>query len=117
MNSGSRRDRCEADRRGLELRSVLQCSQPNYLHILSEKNTVYSILRPVASEFCIPITSGRGFSSHVPIHEFAQAFLVVAFLPEAFAVRFGLAVLRVVSLVVVFSVVAFLAMVFRFRKV
>lgn len=52
----------------------LQRTQPNYLHIFAEKNTVYTILRPVAGEFCIPITSGRGFSSHEPIYEIAQAF-------------------------------------------
>ena len=52
----------------------LQQSQPNYIHLHVEKNTVYSILRSVASEYCIPITSGRGFSSHDRIHDIAERF-------------------------------------------
>ncbi len=49
----------------------LQQSQPNYLHLHVEKNTVYSILRSVASDYRIPISSGRGFSSHERIHDIA----------------------------------------------
>lgn len=46
-------------------RDLMQ-SQPNHLEILAEKNTVAGILRDVASEFGIPITSGRGFASLPP---------------------------------------------------
>ena len=41
-------------------------SQPNHVEVLVEKNTVANVLEPVAEEFGIPITSGRGFSSLPP---------------------------------------------------
>jgi ParB-like chromosome segregation protein Spo0J len=43
-------------------------SQPNHVEILGEKNTLLSVLRPVAAEYCIPLTVGRGFSSLPPRH-------------------------------------------------
>jgi hypothetical protein len=46
-------------------RDLLQ-SQPNHIEILGEKNTIASIIRPVASEYCMPMTLGRGYSSLPP---------------------------------------------------
>lgn len=54
-------------------RDLLQ-SQPNHLEIMVEKNTVAPIIRPVASEYCIPMTSGRGFCSLPPRHDMAKRF-------------------------------------------
>ena len=55
-------------------RRNLQQSQPNHIEIVGEKNTVRSILAPVAEEFCIPLTTGRGFCSLPPRHEMAKRF-------------------------------------------
>ena len=52
----------------------LQQSQPNHIEILGEKNTVRSILKPVAGKFCIPMTIGRGFCSLDPRREMAERF-------------------------------------------
>lgn len=52
----------------------LQQSQPNHLEIVVEKNTVAPIVSPVAAEFCIPMTSGRGYCSLPPRHDMAQRF-------------------------------------------
>ena len=41
----------------------LQQTQPNHIEIICEKNTVHNIVRGVASDYCIPMTSGRGFSA------------------------------------------------------
>ena len=41
-------------------------SQPNHIEIVVEKNTVASIVKPVAMEFCLPMTSGRGYASLPP---------------------------------------------------
>src|SRR5262249_7644837 len=46
-------------------RNLLQ-SQPNHIEIVGEKNTVQSIIHPVASQFCITYTIGRGYSSLDP---------------------------------------------------
>ena len=46
-------------------RDLLQ-SQPNHFEIVGEKNTVESIIRPVAMEYCIPLTIGRGYCSLPP---------------------------------------------------
>lgn len=46
-------------------RDLMQ-SQPNHVEIVVEKNTVLSIIKPVAGKYCIPITSGRGFCSLPP---------------------------------------------------
>ena len=54
-------------------RDLMQ-SQPNHFEILCEKNTMLSFLRPVVAEFCMPVTSGRGFSSLPPRHEMAVRF-------------------------------------------
>lgn len=47
-------------------RRSLQQSQPNHIEIIVEKNTVLSILQPIAGRFNIPITSARGFASIPP---------------------------------------------------
>jgi len=46
-------------------RDLMQ-SQPNHIEAVVEKNTVLPIIKPIAAEFCIPITSGRGFCSTPP---------------------------------------------------
>jgi len=43
-------------------RNLMQ-SQPNHIEIVGEKLTVQSVLKPVAMEYCIPVTTGRGFAS------------------------------------------------------
>lgn len=52
----------------------LMASQPNHVELLVEKNTVLPILRPVAEQYTIPFTSGRGFSSVPPRVGMAQRF-------------------------------------------
>ena len=53
----------------------LQATQPFHLEILGEKNTVASIIRPVAMDYTIPFTLGRGYSSLPPRYDMAQRFL------------------------------------------
>lgn len=52
----------------------LQQSQPNHIEVLVEKNTVAGLVRPVCSEFCLPMTSGRGFCSLPPRYQMAKRF-------------------------------------------
>ena len=52
----------------------LMLSQPNHIEILVEKNTVASIVKAVAMQFCVPMTSGRGYCSLPPRYEMAQRF-------------------------------------------
>jgi hypothetical protein len=52
----------------------LQQSQPNHIEIVGEKNTIESTVRPVAMEYCIPYTLGRGYSSLDPRREVGQRF-------------------------------------------
>jgi len=52
----------------------LQQSQPNHIEIIGEKNTVESTLKPIAAEYCIPLTIGRGYCSLDPRFEMAQRF-------------------------------------------
>lgn len=49
-------------------------SQPNHLELLVEKNTIVPILRPVAQEYCIPMTSGRGYCSVPPRYDIFRRF-------------------------------------------
>ena len=46
-------------------RDLLQ-SQPNHVEIVAEKLTLGGIIRPLAAQFCIPITIGRGYCSTRP---------------------------------------------------
>ncbi len=52
----------------------LQAPQPCHLEILGEKNTVAGIIRPVAGDYSIPFTLGRGYSSLPPRYDMAQRF-------------------------------------------
>jgi ParB-like chromosome segregation protein Spo0J len=52
----------------------LQQSQPNHIEIIGEKNTVESTLKPIAAEYCIPLTIGRGYCSLDPRFEMARRF-------------------------------------------
>jgi len=54
-------------------RNLMQ-SQPNYLEIVGEKNTVESTVRPIAMQYCIPYTIGRGFCSLPPRAAIADRF-------------------------------------------
>ena len=54
-------------------RDLMQ-SQPNHIEIVGEKLTVQSILRPVAFEYTIPLTIGRGYASLAPRYKMAQRF-------------------------------------------
>jgi hypothetical protein len=54
-------------------RDLLQ-SQPNWLELLVEKNTVASQLRSVAATYTLPMTSGRGYSSLPPRKEMVDRF-------------------------------------------
>lgn len=52
----------------------LMVSQPNHVEIVVEKNTIVGIVKPLAMEFCIPMTSGRGYCSLPPRAAMAQRF-------------------------------------------
>jgi hypothetical protein len=52
----------------------LQQSQPNHIEIIGEKNTIDNIVRPVAMEYCIPMTTGRGYCSLPPRRAMWQRF-------------------------------------------
>jgi len=54
-------------------RDLLQ-SQPNWIELLVEKNTVASSLRPIASKYTVPMTSGRDYSSLPPRKEMVDRF-------------------------------------------
>jgi hypothetical protein len=54
-------------------RDLMQ-SQPNHIEIVSEKNTIEGVVRPVAMDYTIPYTIGRGYSSLSPRYEMAQRF-------------------------------------------
>lgn len=54
-------------------RDLMQ-SQPNHIEIVVEKNTVAGIVRQIASEYTIPMTSGRGYCSLPPRHAIAQRY-------------------------------------------
>jgi hypothetical protein len=52
----------------------LQQSQPNHIEIVVEKNTLHGIVTPVASNFCIPLTIGRGQCSTRPLYNIAERY-------------------------------------------
>jgi hypothetical protein len=54
-------------------RDLLQ-SQPNHIEIIGEKNTIAGVIRPVAMDYTIPYTIGRGYSSLPPRHDMATRF-------------------------------------------
>ena len=47
-------------------RRDLLASQPNHIELVAEKNTVAPVVMPVAREYCIPATIGRGYCSLPP---------------------------------------------------
>ncbi|WP_197532423.1 ParB/RepB/Spo0J family partition protein [Symmachiella macrocystis] len=54
-------------------RNLMQ-SQPHHIEIVAEKNTIKPILKPVAGDFTIPLTSGRGYCSLPPRYAMAKRF-------------------------------------------
>ena len=54
-------------------RDLMQ-SQPNHIEIVGEKNTIEPIIRPIAAQYTIPMTIGRGFCSLRPRHDIAERF-------------------------------------------
>jgi hypothetical protein len=54
-------------------RNLLQ-SQPNWIELLVEKNTVANQLRRIAGKYTVPMTSGRGYSSLPPRKEMIDRF-------------------------------------------
>jgi hypothetical protein len=49
-------------------------SQPNHIEIVGEKLTVAGTIEPVALDYCIPLTIGRGYCSIQPRYEMAERF-------------------------------------------
>ncbi|MCD4726056.1 MAG: ParB/RepB/Spo0J family partition protein [Pirellulales bacterium] len=49
-------------------------SQPSHIEIVGEKNTIGPIIRPIAAQYCIPVTIGRGFCSLRPRYDIAERF-------------------------------------------
>lgn len=52
----------------------LQRSQPNHIEIIGEKSTLNGTIRPVAAEYTIPMTLGRGYCSLPPRRAIEQRF-------------------------------------------
>jgi hypothetical protein len=52
----------------------LQQSQPSHIEIVGEKNTIQTIVRRVASDYCIPYTIGRGYCSTAPKKKLVERF-------------------------------------------
>jgi hypothetical protein len=48
--------------------------QSNHIEILLEKNAIRKIVEAVADDYCVPVTTGRGFSSLTPRLKVAQRF-------------------------------------------
>ncbi len=54
-------------------RDLMQ-GQPHHIEIMLEKNALRSVIETVAREFCIPVTTGRGFSSLSPRYDLFERF-------------------------------------------
>jgi hypothetical protein len=54
-------------------RNLLQ-SQPNHIELFAEKKTLTSIIEPIASRYCMPLTIGSGSCSIAPIKQLAERF-------------------------------------------
>ncbi len=52
----------------------LQRTQPLHVEIVGEKNTIESIIRPVAWDYTVPYTIGRGYASLPPRREIVLRF-------------------------------------------
>ena len=55
-------------------RRNLQQNQPSHIEIIAEKNTLNSILQPIAHRYGVPMTTGRGYCSLHPRYEMAERF-------------------------------------------
>jgi len=55
-------------------RRDLMASQPNHIELVAEKNTVGSVVMPVAREYGIPTTIGRGYCSLPPRAAMAERY-------------------------------------------
>lgn len=69
-------------------RDLIQ-SQPCHVEIVGEKLTVDGVIKPVADDYCIPYTIGRGYASLDPRHKMCRRFqksgkekLVVLFMSD-----------------------------------
>lgn len=54
-------------------RNLMQ-GQPYHVEIMLEKNALRSIIEKVARDYCIPVTTGRGFSSLSPRYDLYRRF-------------------------------------------
>ncbi len=54
-------------------RDLMQ-GQPHHIEIMLEKNALRTVIESVAREYCIPMTTGRGFSSLSPRYNLYQRF-------------------------------------------
>lgn len=54
-------------------RNLMQ-GQKNHVEIMLEKNALRTVIESVAQEYCIPCTTGRGFSSLSPRYDLASRF-------------------------------------------
>lgn len=54
-------------------RNLMQ-GQPRHIEIMLEKNALRTVIESVAREYCIPCTTGRGFSSLSPRHDLYKRF-------------------------------------------
>jgi hypothetical protein len=54
-------------------RNLMQ-GQPHHIEIMLEKNALRSIIEKVARDYCIPVTTGRGFSSLSPRYDLFLRF-------------------------------------------
>ena len=54
-------------------RNLMQ-GQPHHIEIMLEKNALRTVIERVAREYCIPVTTGKGFSSLSPRAELAERF-------------------------------------------
>ena len=54
-------------------RNLMQ-GQPHHIEIMLEKNALKSVVEAVAREYCIPVTTGRGFASLPPRNDLCRRF-------------------------------------------
>jgi len=53
----------------------LQQGQPHHIEIILEKNALRTVLESVAREYCIPITTTRGYASIPPRHDVYRRYM------------------------------------------
>jgi hypothetical protein len=66
--------RQETDNFLIGYRRDLQQGQPNHIEIMLEKNALRTVIEEVADEYCIPITTARGYVSLPPKAGIADRF-------------------------------------------